>query len=996
MKIYDDLKTISINREKQRAYYIPYASKTEAFEKNKYNSSKYRTLNGEWNFKYFESDLDIPDNISEITFQEKLPVPSCFECYGYGQIHYTNINYPFQYDPPYTYSKNPVGVYSREVDFEAFDGREYIVFEGVSSCFELFINGKFAGFSKGSHFQAEFEIGKYLNVGKNIITVLVYTYNVESYLEDQDCFRFHGIFRDVYLLSRPQNHITDIYIKPQKNNIITEIQFKEEDLPYNIKIFDIEGNLLEGNFEPNLWSAENPYLYDVLIECNGEFILRSVGFRTIETSDKGELLINGVSVKLKGVNRHDSHPKFGYVTSYEDMLQDVVLMKQHNINCVRTSHYPNHPEFYELCDKMGLYVIDECDLETHGVENAFGLCSLASIEEIASNEEWRDTMLNRMERMVERDKNFTSVIMWSLGNEAQFGTNFVKMSEYAKSRDNTRLVHYERTAFPNKAYDENQMPIHPCVDIISRMYTNLPCLEIQGNMTNDKRPYFLAEYGHAMGLGPGSLKDYWDIIYKYPRLIGGCIWEWCDHVAIKKLPDGREGYIYGGDSGDFPHDRNFCVDGLVFPDRNVSTGLLEYKAVITPLKITAVNVDNGDFIFENLYDFTDLNNFDFTLNIVVDDKIAFEKEFKVCCKPHESVTVHIDYENMPLLAEFGAFAEIYMNTSKPSAWADKGYNLAFSQHKLTAEIKAKTDIKDAVLNLTESKRYINISADNTAYFIDKATGMISSIVKDGEELLTRSTDIITWRALIDNDNYDRNSWYNEFCHKAYFKPHIIKTESVDNGYKVVVSGVHGAPARLPMYNIDIIYNFAPNGLFVNIDAKKNSIQSYNRSSSEHSELDLNAKTEIKDLPRFGFRIPLKSNFEKLKYFGMGDKECYVDYKEHSKMGLFTSTVSEEYEPYIRPQECGNHFGAYFVELSDANSSFTVESESSFEFSALHYTVENLDNTQHSFELLPDNSTELIVCYKNRGIGSESCGARLSEEYCITDQNINYSFLISVK
>ena len=608
-----------------------------------------------------------------------------------------------------------------------------MVFEGVSSCFSLYVNGEFAGFSRGSHYQAEFEIDKYLKNGKNRITVLVYTYNVESYLEDQDFFRFHGIFRDVYMLSRPQNHITDIYIKPKKNCIDVELGFKQEELPYNIKVLDMDGNLITGEFKPILWNAEKPYLYDVLIECSGEYILRSVGFRTVATSDKGELLINDVPVKLKGVNRHDSHPKYGYVTSYEDMLQDVVLMKQNNINCVRTSHYPNHPEFYEICDRLGIYVIDECDIETHGVEHAFGLCSLASIEEIANNPDWQETMINRMERMVERDKNFTSIIMWSMGNEAQFGENYVKMAEYAKKRDNTRIIHYERTAFPNKAYDQNQMPIHPCVDIVSRMYTNLECLEIQANMTNDMRPYFLAEYGHAMGLGPGSLKDYWDIIYKYPRLCGGCIWEWCDHAAIKKLPDGREGYIYGGDSGDFPHDSNFCVDGLVFPDRTPSTGLLEYKAVIQPVKISAINADKGEFEFENLYDFTDLAERNFVLKIVADDSVVYQKDFKVSCEQHKSVVVHLDYENLPESVKYGAFVEIYMNISA-NEWCENGHNLAFFQHKLNVSVEKPKEIVEQNVSLSEGKRYIQVTIGEVDYCIDKATGMILLIMIDSAEI----------------------------------------------------------------------------------------------------------------------------------------------------------------------------------------------------------------------------------------------------------------------
>ena len=638
MEKYNDLSLVSENREPQRAYYIPFESRDTALTGDGKASDKYISLNGTWGFEYLETPLDIPEKIEDIACSAEIPVPSCWECYGYGQIHYTNINYPFQYDPPYTMSMNPVGVYTRK--FNVCDTEKlYMIFEGVSSYFELYINNEYVGMSRGSHMQAEFEITKYVSRGENTVTVLVYTWNVESYLEDQDFFRFHGIFRDVYLLTRPKNHIRDIYIKADVNRgISVEVDFVGGELPYSVTIYEPSGNVIDNTENSLLWSAEKPYLYGVLIECGGEYIYKKVGFRTVGTSDNGELLINGVSVKLKGVNRHDSHPEYGYCTSEADMREDIILMKQHNINCVRTAHYPNHPRFLELCDEYGLYVIDECDQETHGVEHAFGLCSLASIEEMASNPVWLPSYLDRMERMVERDKNSPSVIIWSLGNEGQFGTNHVKMSEWTKKRDNTRLIHYERTAFPNKAYGADQIKIDPCVDIISRMYTNLECLEIQGNITNDKRPYLLAEYCHAMGLGPGELTDYWELIYKYPRLIGGCIWEWCDH-AVKT----EKGYIYGGDSGEFPHDGNFCCDGLVFPDRTPSTGLLEYKKVIEPLKIECTDSKNGVFRFTNLFDFTNLSEYDFCYKVICDDKTVDSGNFEVSLAPHERCEIRLNY-----------------------------------------------------------------------------------------------------------------------------------------------------------------------------------------------------------------------------------------------------------------------------------------------------------------------------------------------------------------
>ena len=995
MEKYNNIDLVSENREKQRAYYIPHTSLDSALSKNKDNSKQYKLLNGTWNFKYLECPQDIPDDIDTIEFTDTIPVPSCWECYGYGQIQYTNINYPFQYDPPYTETLNPVGVYSRILDIKEVSGKKtYIVFEGVSSYFELFVNGTYVGLSRGSHLQAEFDISDFIKVGENQITCAVYTHNAESYLEDQDYFRFHGIFRDVYLLARPENHIKDIYIKPQIDGSVNiEATFTGIEQPYDYFIVLPDGTKCKSVENPKLWSAEKPNLYDLVIACNGEYVVKSIGFRTIKTSPRGELLINGVSVKLKGVNRHDSHPVNGWCTTREDMIQDIVLMKQNNINCVRTSHYPNHPEFLELCDFYGLYVMDECDYETHGVEHAFGLCSLASIDEIASNPKWTASMLDRMERMVERDKNAPSIISWSLGNEGQFGKNHILMSEQTKKRDNTRLIHYERTAFPDKAYGADQMKIDPCVDVISRMYTSLPNLEIQGNITEDPRPYFLAEYGHAMGLGPGELKDYWDIIYKYPRLIGGCVWEWCDHAVLKKFPDGTEGYIYGGDSGEFPHDANFCCDGLVFPDRTPSTGLLEYKKVIQPARFESVDIENGIFKIKNLYDFTDLSEFAFEYVIKLDREIIKSGSFEVSVEPHKEADVKLEY-SIPKECRFGAYVEIYMNAKNENSWCDKGLNLAWAQFELPVQIKPVQEQNVLPSNIRCGKRYITVETEKYSFTVDTARGMLSSVKTNDEELLVRPGDMVMWRAPIDNDRYLKGDWIKEHFHKTFFKVREYTTIQNENDFTVSFNGVLGAKSRLGVYEIKLDYIFTYNKLEISIHAIKNAqLKGMNRSSSEETDLDLNLKTEMNEVPRFGLRFPVKKNFENIEYFGMGDRECYIDYQEHAKMGVWSSDVTSEYEPYIRPQDCGNHFNVKYLALSNDTSTIEFDSSNAFEFSALHYTIEDIDRIEHAYELTESDSTEVLICYKNRGVGSHSCGPVLSEKYQVTDRVIDFKFSI---
>ncbi len=986
MERYDNYKIISENREPQRAYYIPHSDAKTALSGDKFRSGEYTLLNGEWDFRYFDCPLDLPDDIGGIRYEATLPVPSCFEMYGYGQIHYTNINYPFQYDKPYTMSMNPVGAYSREFTLTEFR-RLYLVFEGVSSYLELYVNGSYVGMSRGSHLQAEFEITKYVKTGANRVTALVYTWNAESYLEDQDFFRFHGIFRDVYLLDRPEDHLVDLFIKPDMDGSVrTEFTFSGKELPVTLTFFAPDGTKLDRVEKPLLWSAEKPNLYGLLIECGGESIFRRYGYRTVETSDRGELLINGVSVKLKGVNRHDSHPEFGYYTPYEHMKRDLVLMKQHNINCVRTSHYPNHPEFLELCDALGMYVLDECDIETHGVEGAVGLCTQLSIEEMASNSDWCANYVGRMVRMVERDKNSPSVIIWSMGNEAQFGTNFIAMSDWTKSRDASRLVHYERTAFPNKAYGADQMPIHPCVDVISRMYTSLSCLDIQGSMTNDKRPYFLAEYGHAMGLGPGELKDYWDLIYKYPRLIGGCIWEWCDHAAAKKLPDGRTKYLYGGDSGEFPHDGNFCCDGLVFPDRTPSTGLLACKKVIEPIEITRADPSRQVFTFTNRYDFTDLSELSVELRVIRDRHTASVRTFTLSLKPHETKDFPLPFA-LPACAEWCAFVELRVTMPKKTAWCEAGHELAWARFELPGCVSAPAAAKPApALTIDNAKRYITVTADNRTYVIDKALGMPVSMKKDGCERMARPADLVIWRATIDNDRGRRPAWVAEHLHKTYFKPHTV--EVLDDAVKV--EGVLGANSRVPVLALTILYTFGTDGMHTMISAKRNPIQSLYRTSSEEI-IDPKLKGEIDELPRFGMRFPLTDELERFSYFGMGPRECYIDYHDHARPGIFDSTVSGEYEPYVRPQEHGSHYASRWVDFE--NGSLRVTADNTFEFSALHHTIEELDDCRHACDLTESGTTELLVCYKNRGIGSNSCGPALSEKYKFKDTAFDFGFTI---
>lgn len=991
MEKYNDLTIISENREPQRSYYIPFESEADALKRDKFSSKSYNLLNGEWDFKFYETPLDLPDNIDDVDFKDKIKVPCCYECLGYGQAHYTDVRYPFQYDIPYTRTMNDVAVYKREFTADT-SKRTYMIFEGVSSYLELYINGKYVGLSRGTHLQAEFDISDFVTNGTNTVCAVVYAYNVESYLECQDFFRLHGIFRDVYTLSRPKNHIRDIEVYPHMDGTIDiAVDFKGEELSYSVKYYTPDLKPVEKIENPLLWSAEKPNLYSVIVECNGEYMCFKTGFRSIETSDKGELLINGVPVKLKGVNHHDSHPEYGYYVPNEHMIKDLCLMKQHNFNCIRTSHYPNHPEFLQMCDEFGFYVIDECDLESHGVDSYLadyiGIVK-ESVAAIASNPDWTDVMLSRMERMVERDINSPSIIMWSLGNEAQFGDNYIKMAEWTKKKDPSRLVHYERVIHQDRSHGKDQMPIHPCVDVVSRMYTAYHWVEECALNENDKRPYFLCEYAHSMGLGPGSVKEYWDLFYKYPKLIGGCVWEWCDHALKIELPNGKTRFIYGGDSGETPHDGHYCCDGLVMPDRRPSTGLLELKAVMQPVEFECIDAKKGLFKITNRFDFTDLSELDFEAVLNIDGKKESLGKQNISLAPHESMEYKISY-NAPNSAKYGAYIEIYANISSDTKWADSGYNLAWTQAEIPTEKLNEVFETGSVKGICE-KRYVTAEAGNKTYKIDKATGMICSISQDGEELLKKECDLTVWRALTDNDARLKNEWEGLFLHTAFLKPKHSECTYDGGKYIVSIYGSYGPNASTPLYHVNIKYIFTKDKLDVQIHADKDLKRREMRIKSGTLITGEYYPDPTEEILRFGLRFHFTNSMKNFKYFGMGDRECYCDYKAHSKMGLWKSDIYSEFEPYVYPQECGNHIDVKFLEF-DNGVKFT--GNETFEFSALPYSIEELYKAAHTDELYGEGTTELIICYKNRGIGSRSEGPFLMTKYCVTDEVIDFEFSI---
>ena len=934
MRRYENLQQTSQNRCKPRSYYIPGGV------------SEYHLLNGNWKFKYFEREIDVPEKIDN---WDTIPVPSCWQTEGYDTVNYTNQEYPYPVDMPYVPDDNPCGVYNRSFEINKLWGKVYFVLEGVSSCAFLYINGKEVGFTQGSHLQAEFDITEFVIEGINDITVKVLKWCCGSYLEDQDFFRMNGIFRDCYILQRPLDHITDIDLKANDCKIAVVTSKKA-----NVSLYDVSGNFVAEQsgeaveFEvenPVFWNAEKPQLYTVKIVRDGEEIVQKTAFRTIEISKDNELLINGVPVKLYGVNHHDTSAIGGWYMTDEEMLQDIKLMKKLNINCVRTSHYPPSPKFVELCDEYGLYVILECDIETHGF-----ICRYASqpynYTEPAGNwpgthPDWKKEHVERMVRTVQRDKNHASIIMWSLGNESAHGDNFVAMADYVKSLGDGRLCHWEcscREGFPGVS------------QVYSRMYSSLS--ELEDFVANEeiKDPIFLCEYAHAMGNGPGDVYEYVELFNKHKSLIGGCVWEWADHTVLK---DGVP--CYGGDfEGELVNFGEFCCDGVVFYDRTLKAGSLEVKAAYQPV---ATSFENGVLTVKNRYSFTNLNEFKFVYNITVDGKKTSENTTVLDVKPLESADIKIEIPT--LYCQYGAHLNCTLLKGDEV--------IAHTQHALPYE-----KITDEVLPLAtvceQGNDYI-IEGDNFRYMFSRYYGNFTEIVIDGKKQICDPIKLTCWRAPTDNDRKEKShwgiTWVGEFYHTHFGK--VYECTCKDN--VITVKGSVSSVSRAPW----IRYT-----LTVSVDAL----------GKINVSLDGDVRENAYWLPRLGFEVTLPQENARFKYFANGPYESYLDMCHAGSVGKYESAVDDEYVNYIRPQEHGNHTTAKMLRIGK----MCIEADN-FEFNVSSYSTDALTKAQHINELIRDDKTHLRIDYKVSGLGSNSCGPQLAEQYRVSEKKISFNFTI---
>lgn len=1025
-KNYENLGVLRENTMPPRAYYIPASERMDGLVENREASDRMQMLNGQWKFRYFQSIYDLEDAFYETDFKasdyDRISVPGVWQMAGYDSHQYTNIRYPFPFDPPYVPQDNPCGAYIYEFDYAKDETapKAYLNFEGVDSCFYVWLNGAYVGYSQVSHCTSEFDVSALLVEGKNKLAVLVLKWCDGSYLEDQDKFRMSGIFRDVYLLKRPKQAIRDYFVKTvigeEKAQVSVSIQYFDKAVPVSAALYDRENNAAaEGRAEaiektdesvktgnttnitleisnPILWNTENPYLYTLVLETEGETITDYVGLREIRIEDK-VVYFNGEKKKFRGVNRHDSDPVTGFTISLEQMKRDLTLMKQHNFNAVRTSHYPNAPVFYQLCDKYGFMVIDEADVESHGPaeifyednrdENKFNRWN----DPIADNPEWEEAILERVQLCVQRDKNRPCVVIWSMGNESAYGCNFEKALKWTKEFDNSRLTHYESARYRNKSkqYD------YSCLDLYSRMYPALE--EIHEYLDNEPdKPFILCEYCHSMGNGPGDFEDYFDLIYKNDMMCGGFVWEWCDHgIAHGKTPEGKTIYYYGGDHGEMIHDGNFCMDGLVYPDRRPHTGLLEYKNVYRPVRALSFRQSTGELQLKNYMDFTDLKDYaEIHYEVNCDGKSTEEgiiPSFSI--RPKETGTIFL---NITVPDCGHCYLRLYYRLKEESSLIPAGHLLGYEEILLEAadnrnrtalqyledgcSSKAPVEISEtgnsskAPIEISETDREIVCRGENFVYSLCRQTGLFQQIEYGKQEYFNRPMELNIWRAPTDNDMYIKKEWKRARYDSSYTRAYEIKTEQTEGIVKISARISVLAAAVQPVLTGEISWTIDnEGGISGTLFVKRNE--------------------EFPMLPRLGIRLFLKKELDEITYYGMGPFESYRDKHRASLHGLYRENVMDLHEDYIRPQENGSRVDCDYVKTAGGGFGLAAASFNPFSFNASVYTQEELEKKAHNYQLEPSDSTVLCLDYAQSGIGSNSCGPELMEKYQLNEKEFTF-------
>ena len=1003
MKTWENHQIDGINRMPARAHFLTFPSKEKALLNNNRYTHAFKNLNGVWKFMFLDAPEYSPEGFFnsdfDVTKMDDITVPGNWQLQGYGKMHYSDLWYNFPINPPYVPTENPTGIYKRTffVEESYRDKKIIIRFCGVDSAYHLWINGKEVGYSKVARNESEFDITDIIRVGEeNDVTVRVYQWSDGTYLEDQDMWWESGIFRDVELIGVPKDGINDYKViadldDEYKNGIFKVEAFLRTTKEVNVtfELVDAGENTVftktvvakEGKAcideviaDVNHWTAETPYLYKLFmtVEDDGqivEVIPQNVGFRNIRLNGE-TFLVNGVAIKFKGVNRHDYSPQNGRVVSREEIEKDIILMKQFNINAIRTSHYPNSYYLYDLCDEYGMYLIAETDLECHGFELT------GDYKWITDDPSWELAYVSRMTRMIERDKNHPAIIFWSLGNESAFGCNFRKMTDVAHEMDPTRLVHYEGDFDVESA------------DVYSTMYTWIenpkkPYL-MKDIIEKSKKPHIHCEYCHAMGNGPGNLKDYQDLVYAHDKLQGGFVWEWFDHGIESFTESGEKYYRYGGDFGDDPSNKDFCIDGLIMPDRTPSPGLYEYKKVIEPITTTAVDIQKGIINLLSRYDFANLDRFNLVYKVMEDDVIlqtGFMAVPSIEARANKDITLPYDLSAIKVKPGAHYYVNISYQLREDTSYASSGHELATAQFELPLYKEGIVVRPEGILNVEKEHTTLHVKGANFSLDFNLVNGNLMNIVRDGMQVLSKGPRLTLWRAPISNDMEIIDKLKKVyFLHLEHEVVMNIDYHMEGNILKVEVDTINSTTNSAWHFKTKYVYTVCPSGdILIVVEG------------TPSGRVDLAPDM----LPRIGVSMHLDKSMEHVRYFGMGPGENYADSKEAAQMGLYANTVDGLFTNYVIPQENGNHMGCKWVSMTnDRGMGLLASTEGDFNFSASWYEDKDLDDAKHTCDLVKRDYIVFNVDYKQNALGTNSCGQWQLDKYRAKFEDFKLSFRLT--
>lgn len=1071
-RYYEDPSRLHVGTQPNRSYFIPASGPMDSRGDRRKESDRYLDLDGAWDFRYYPSLYDLDAEIAlaqesgePLFYQEDfdpqtdaghgvfkpIAVPGVWQTQGYDNPQYTNVQYPFPFDPPMVPQDNPCGIYLRTFEYQpdARAPRALLDFDGVDSCFYLWVNGELVGYSQVSHSTSEFDVTDHLRPGRNRLAVLVLKWCDGSYLEDQDKFRMSGIFRDVYILRRPEGGIRDYFVHTdlaQDNSqawVTVDLDLsptvQSAKPTVRARLVDSAGHEVargatEGGGDrtsltlevahPRLWNAEDPQLYRLELSTRAdgleegsmedpdEFITDHIGLRSVSV-DGQVVKVNGSPIKIHGVNRHDGDPRTGFAIDQDQIMRDLVLMKEHNVNAIRTSHYPNAPQYYALFDQMGFYVVAEADLETHGIESLYHGPDWKEPEywngKIADDPVFTQSILDRVQRSLERDKNHPSIIIWSMGNESGYGCGIEAALAWTKQRDPSRLTHYESAIHGSPRTDLD----YSNLDITSRMYPSIR--QIEDYFTPEgphgisshgddgdggRRPYFLCEFCHAMGLGPGDLEDYFRVFQDHPGILGGCVWEWADHAIDQgRARDGRRVYTYGGDHGEYPNDGNFCMDGLVYPDRCPHTGLEEFKNVFRPARVVGFDPVDGAIRLHNYLDFTYLDEY-LTLSWTVlrdgepasSGNLAGEAEADLHIAPHQEGGVRLPDVEWPDWGRVTLLVSYVLK--KDDRNLPQGHVLGFDE--LDAAAMGLEERPNSLAEIIrkgqghgrqsparpmtkEGAGTIEVEGEDWRYVFNRRTGMLDTAIVANRQILTAPVQVNVWRAPTDNDATIKQEWFKAQYDRTVTRAYESSLDIDEDHDRTIIRGDLAlvSPGIQPLGRIEATWSLDGRG---GLDLGLNF----------HKDADFPV------LPRFGIRLFLPRSMDRVTYCGYGPYESYRDMHRASHYGVFSNTAEGLVEHYLRPQENGSRFGCDYLMVEDDRSVLEVAGDTPVSFSCSPYTQEELTGQGHDYELRECGSTVLCLDYATAGIGSNSCGPVLAPAYQLDETEITFGLHLRVR